>query len=176
MKNNIFYFAFFIISLALFRIIPHPPNFTPIIASAIMCPLLTKDKLFGASIPIFAMFISDIILGFHAYQFIIYGTLISISLITLARNTLIITIISGILASVWFFITTNFAVWIFWDFYPKTLEGLLSCYTLAIPFFQNTLISTLLFCLIIYYSMNLLDKVNKKTILIFDNFKNSTGF
>ncbi len=176
MKNNLFYLVFFAVSLAIFRVIPHPPNFTPIIASAIMCPILTKDRIYGALIPILAMFISDIFIGFHSYQFIIYITLISISIFAFKTNSYLILAVSSILASTWFFLTTNFAVWVMWDYYPKTLEGLLSCYTLAIPFFQNTLLSTIFFCFVIFLSVNILDRTNKKIILFFDNLKNSTSF
>ena len=70
--------------------------------------------------------------------------------------------ITAVGGSVWFFITTNFAVWIIWDYYPKTIEGLLSCYTLAIPFFKNTLISTCLFTGILTISMKYLNNANKK--------------
>ena len=80
MNNKFFYLIFFAIILALSRILPHPPNFTPILASAIMSPIIVKDRLYGAAIPIVAMFISDIIIGFHPYQFVIYLTLLTISL------------------------------------------------------------------------------------------------
>ena len=81
MKNSIFYIIFFTTILAISRIIPHPPNFTPILASAIMAPLLLNDRLFGIAIPIFAIFISDVVIGFHPYQFVIYLTILMISLI-----------------------------------------------------------------------------------------------
>ena len=48
-------------------------------------------------------------------------------------------------SSVLFFVVTNFAVWIMWDYYPNTLEGLIMCYTMAIPFFQNTLLGTVVY-------------------------------
>ena len=175
MKNNIFYIAFFILFLSIYRLIPHPPNFTPILASAIMCPLLTRDRLFGAAIPLFAMFISDVFIGFHTYQFVIYKTLISVSLISPIRKNSFLITLTALLACIWFFITTNFAVWLFWDYYPKTLNGLISSYVLAIPFFKNTLISTLLFSGVIYFSMGLLHKASKKTILFLDNIKIPTG-
>ena len=69
MKYPIFYLLFFSFSLALFRIIPHPPNFTPVLSVAIMAPMILRNKLYGSAIPIIAMFLSDIILGFHVYQF-----------------------------------------------------------------------------------------------------------
>ena len=73
-------------------------------------------------------------------------------------------------SSLWFFITTNFAVWIMWDYYPKTIDGLITCYTLAIPFFKNTLISTCIFTGLIAISMSYLDQVNKKLNYYFLNF------
>ena len=79
MKSNVFYLIFFIVFLVSSRIIPHPPNFTPIIASAIMAPLLLKDRLLGLAVPLIAMFIADFLIGFHPYQFVIYFTLLSIS-------------------------------------------------------------------------------------------------
>ena len=162
MKNKLFYLIFFSLVLALSRIIPHPPNFTPILASSIMGPLLIKDRFFGAAIPIFAMFISDIIIGFHPYQFVIYLTILSISLISPMKKKYLLLSLVAILASFWFFLTTNFAVWIIWDFYPKTYEGLIYCYTLALPFFKNTLISTVFFTLIITAMSNNLQKINYK--------------
>ena len=162
MKNKLFYLIFFSLVLALSRIIPHPPNFTPILASSIMGPLLIKDRFFGAAIPIFAMFISDMIIGFHPYQFVIYLTILSISLISPMKKKYLLLSLVAILASFWFFLTTNFAVWIIWDFYPKTYEGLIYCYTLALPFFKNTLISTVFFTLIITAMSNNLQKINYK--------------
>ena len=47
--------------------------------------------------------------------------------------------------SIWFFITTNFAVWIIWDYYPKTFDGLILCYAAGLPFLRNTLMSTVLY-------------------------------
>ena len=52
MKNNLFYLVLFIIILAISRIIPHPPNFTPIIATSILGPLLLKSRLYGMMVPV----------------------------------------------------------------------------------------------------------------------------
>ena len=172
MKNKIFYLLFFSVILALSRIIPHPPNFTPILACAIMAPLMAKDRLYGAAIPVVAMFLSDIILGFHPYQLVIYSTILIISLVTPRKKNYIMLGGMTIGSSVWFFLTTNFAVWIIWDYYPKTIAGLLECYTLAIPFFKNTLLSTIFFTAIITISINYLDKINNK----FNNFILSNKF
>ena len=47
-----------------------------------------------------------------------------------------------------FYIVTNFGVWSLGS-YGYNFEGLILCYTLAIPFFINTLVGTLLFSLVI---------------------------
>ena len=169
MKDKIFYLIFFAVILAISRIIPHPPNFTPILASAIMAPMIIKDRWFGIAIPIVAMFLSDVIIGFHPYQFVIYFTILTIGLISPMRKNYINLGMMAVCSSVWFFITTNFSVWIIWDFYPKTLEGLVSCYTLALPFFKNTLISTCLFTGLIAISIRYLDTVNEKIYIFIFN-------
>ena len=163
MLNRLYYLLVFGIILALSRILPHPPNFTPIIASAIMAPLLIRDRWFGIAIPIFAMLVADIVIGFHPYQTVIYLTLIIIGLVAPMQRSIKWIATMAILGPVWFFLTTNFAVWLAWDYYPKTIEGLILCYTMAIPFFQNTLISTCLFTGVLTLMIKPLEKINEKT-------------
>ena len=161
--NKILYLFFFIFGLAIARLVPHPPNFTPILAFAIISPLLTKDRNLGMLLPVSAMFISDIFIGFHTYQFVVYATILSISFFTpMKKNYLNLSFIA-ILSSVWFFVSTNFAVWLMWDYYPKNLEGIIACYTMAIPFFKNTLISTLFFTGLLTFYLEFLQKLNEKT-------------
>ena len=169
MNNKFFYLLFFGVILALSRIIPHPPNFTPILASAIMAPMLIKERWFGIAIPIVAMFISDVIIGFYSYQLVIYSSILAIALVAPMRKNYINLSIMAIGGSVWFFITTNFAEWMIWDYYPKTIEGLITCYTLAIPFFKNTLISTCLFTGLLTFSIKYLEVVYKKTSYLISN-------
>lgn len=47
------------------------------------------------------------------------------------------------LASALFFLISNFGVW--WHWYPHTWSGLLTCYTLAVPFFWRTLLGDVVF-------------------------------
>lgn len=163
MKDKFFYLIFFSLILAFFRLIPHPPNFTPILATAIVAPLLIKDRLVGVALPISAMFLSDVIIGFHPYQFVIYLTILSIGFFAPMKKNYIALGSTAVLASCWFFITTNFAVWIIWEYYPKNFQGLITCYTLAIPFFKNTLISTILFTALLTISVKYLELLNNNT-------------
>ena len=159
-KSQLFYIIFFSLILVLYRVIPHPPNFTPIIATAIMAPFLMKNKIASIILVILAMFLSDLIIGFHPYQLVIYSLLVFISLISPKILKYKNLILYGIFSSLLFFLVTNFAVWLAWDYYSKDLNGLLLCYTLAIPFFTNTLISTIFFSLIIKFLSARLDKLN----------------
>lgn len=144
------------------RIIPHPPNFTPILASAIMAPLLMNDRMFGIAIPILGMFIADVVIGFHPYQLVIYLTIATIGLVSTMRVNYTKLAVLSVSSSVWFFLTTNFAVWLAWDYYPKSFEGLITCYTMAIPFFTNTLISTILFTALLTFTIKPIRKANEK--------------
>ena len=153
MMKTIITFLFISGILALGRIIPHPPNFTPILATAIYTPYMINDKWIAVLIPLSAMFIADIIIGFHPYMLWVYG---AIGLSTLISNwsmrfnkKYIQLGVMAILSSILFFIITNFAVWAIWDYYPKTIDGLIICYIKAIPFFQNTLLGTIIYTAII---------------------------
>ena len=170
MKDKLFYLIFFSITLCFFRLIPHPPNFTPILAAAIISPVLIKDRVYGAAIPVLAMFISDIIIGFSAFQILIYFIILTISLIAPLYKNYFNIFLSAIGASVFFFTTSNLGVWLLFDFYPKTFQGLMTCYILAIPFFANTLISTILFALIIAMFSNVLNKINQNIYYFLLNF------
>ena len=53
-------------------------------------------------------------------------------------------------ASVIFFVMSNLGVWVGGMMYPMTLEGLIACYTAAIPFFQNTLLGDLFYAVVLF--------------------------
>ena len=153
MIKTIITFLFISVILALGRIIPHPPNFTPILATAIYTPYMINDKWIAVLIPLSAMFIADIIIGFHPYMLWVYGAIGLSTLISswsMRFNKKYIQLgVMAILSSILFFIITNFAVWAIWDYYPKTIDGLIICYIKAIPFFQNTLLGTIIYTAII---------------------------
>ena len=162
--DKVFYFLFFVVFLIIARLLPHPPNFSPIIASAIVAPILLKNRYYGFIVPLSALFISDVIIGFHIYQLVIYLILFTISLISpLKKYSKINLILYSIGSSIWFFIITNFAVWLAWDYYPKNFEGLMNCYILAIPFFTNTLISSIFFISLFIIFKTSIEKLNVKT-------------
>ena len=125
---------------AISRLIPHPPNFAPVTAIALFSGFYMTNKLLVYALPIGIMMLSDLFLGFSSISYFVYGAFVLVSFIgTLSKNPKIFKIVPCILLrSINFFIITNFGVWILGD-YPKTWTGLATCYTMAIPFFKNSL-------------------------------------
>jgi len=148
-KQQIVLFFYLMALIALGRIIPHPPNFTPVIAMAVFMPYLTRNLSTAMLLPLTAMFVSDLYIGFHSMMFWVYGSILLAT--TLSHYTMSIKKTSvhlgsnAVLSSTLFFGLTNFAVWMSGNMYPMTMEGLMLCYTMAIPFFGNTLAGTLLY-------------------------------
>ena len=148
-KENVLSFLYISIILALGRLIPHPPNFTPILAAAIVAPYIINNKWVSIAVPLTAMLIADLFIGFHSYILWVYGaialsTLFSFALKKFGRMYIQLGIMT-VFASLIFFVITNFAVWLVWDFYPKTFDGLILCYVAGLPFLRNTLMSTILY-------------------------------
>ena len=146
---------------AISRIIPHPVNFTPIIAIAMFGAAYLGQRLWMFLIPILAFWFSDIILNNTVYvayfegfsiahkglisTFIALGAIVLVSIPLLKKVSIGRISGTGILGSVLFFIISNFAVWIGSPMYPISTEGLIACYVAAIPFFFNTLLGTLVY-------------------------------
>ncbi len=137
-----------ILFAAVMRLVPHYPNFTPIAAIALFGGAHMGRKWLAFFIPFFALFISDLIIGFHGFMIPVY---ISFALVVLLGNLMRNnikkgTVIGGALASsLLFFILTNFAVWAGSPFYPQTFSGLMQSYTMAIPFFHATVLGDLFY-------------------------------
>ena len=134
-------------ALAASRFIPHPPNFTSLLALSFYVPALLGVRYLPSLVLSFA--ITDLIIGFHGVILFTWGSVILIGFLSRFFISNIISRISGaLIGALLFFLITNFGVWSLGS-YGYTFEGLILCYTLAIPFFTNILISTLLFSSII---------------------------
>ena len=152
-------------ALAASRFVPHPPNFTSLLALSFYVPALLGVRFIPAIIISFA--ITDLIIGFHGVTLFTWG---SIALIGLISNNFIKNVFSRIsgalLGALIFYIITNFGVWSLGS-YGYSFSGLLLCYTLAIPFFGYSLTSTFIFSGIIeiVYNSNMvknyLNLINK---------------
>lgn len=150
----------FVLVAVLFRLVPHIPNVTPITAMALFSGVYFTNKNYAFIIPLSAMFLSDLFLGFSSISFFVYLAFILVGFIGVRSKKMSIKTI--LISSISFFIITNFGVWLL--AYPKTIDGLLACYTLAIPFFRNSLIGDLFFSAVMYYSFAFVSKNYLKTV------------
>ncbi len=135
------------IALAASRFIPHPPNFTSLLALSFYVPALLGVKYLPALV--LSFLITDFFIGFHSVTLFTWGSVILIGLISKFFLKNIYSRISGaLLGALIFFVITNFGVWSLGS-YGYTFNGFILCYTLAIPFFTYSLISTFIFSAII---------------------------
>ena len=123
------------------RLIPHPPNFSPVTAIALFSGLNFSDKRIAFSIPLIVLFLSDLIIGISVINLFVYTGFLTI--VFLGTKIKSIKFGNIILSSFIFFLISNFGVWIIG--YPKNIEGLILCYTMAIPFFGYSIAGDLFF-------------------------------
>jgi hypothetical protein len=143
-----------IFAAAAMRLLPHPPNFSPIAAMALFSGAYLPGRPLAFAAPFGALVLSDILLGgFYPGMNFVYLSFALTVLIgwALAKRKTALWIGSAALASsALFFVLTNFGMWLFSGFYPPTVEGLVACYVAAIPFFQNTLAGDLFFSAVLF--------------------------
>ncbi len=139
-----------ILFAAFTRLLPHPPNVTAVTAMALFAGAQFSNKKWAFLAPVIAMALSDIFLGFYEISVFVYLGFIlvtTLGYITKKMNAGVV-----LTSSVLFFITTNLGVWFL--HYPLTAEGLSTCFTLAIPFFVNSLIGDFFFAGLLFYSFS----------------------
>ena len=137
-----------ILFAAFSRLLPHPMNFAPIAAIALFAGVYLNKK-YAVIVPLTALVLSDIFLGFYEYIYWVYGTFIVIAFMgfwlrkrvegsgSMKKAGYIFG--TTLASSVVFFLVTNFGVWTSGMFYEMNLNGLAQCYAMAIPFFRNSL-------------------------------------
>ena len=154
MNRNLIIFSMIVLAVAT-RLLPHPPNVAPITGIALFAAHRFNDKKLVFLLPLLCMVITDIFLGFHMIIPFVYLSIIAISTLGLFSKK----ISNGVVlkSSTIFFLVSNFGVWLLG--YPNTIAGFISCYTLALPFFFNTIIGDLFF----YHVLNIsFIKIEKK--------------
>lgn len=133
-------------------IIYHPQNFTAVIAVALFAGTYLSRKQ-AIAVPLGLFIIKDMFIGFHALIFFTWGSIVVIALMGMRmrskRNFKSIALTS-LGAAVFYYIITNFGVWLFYSTYPKSLLGLAECYIVAIPYFRGTLVSTILYTALLF--------------------------
>ena len=178
-KSNLLVFFILILACALYRVWDsRPMGFAPQIAMALFAGSISKDKRFAFLFPVLSLFISDLlyqflysqglstIKGFYSGQWQNYLLIASITIIGffINKNKIGQIFIGSLAGAVYFFLISNFMVWIGGGKdinnlpYPRSFSGLMLCFSEAMPFFKWSVLSTLLFNGVFFGSFYLLGK------------------
>lgn len=159
-RSRFWLMAGLVFGAAALRLLPHPPNFTPVAAIALFGGAHFSRKFWAFAVPLAAMLVSDAVMevttghGFTSGMPVIYATfaaIVGMGILIRNRRTQLLPVAGAAVASaVLFYLTTNFAVWAAGQIYPKTLAGLVACYVAAIPFFGPTLASDLFYSAVLF--------------------------
>ena len=140
------------LALAASRFIPHPPNFTSLLALSFYVPALLGIRYLPALV--ISFFITDLLIGYHSVTLFTWGSVLLIGLMSkFFLQSTTNRLLGALIGACLFYIITNFGVWSLGS-YGYTLDGLITCYILATPFFGNSLIGTLIFSIIIEIIMS----------------------
>ncbi len=157
-----------VLAAALARLVPHPPNLTPIGAMALFGGACFVNRKAAYLLPIAAMLLSDLVLGFSRYslwsllaiQAVVYGCILAYTAIgrLIADRRSVWQVGGAALAGAsLFYVVTNFAAWLAWHEYPMTAMGLAECYWKGIPFFYNTLAGDVGFTTILFGGLAIME-------------------
>jgi hypothetical protein len=136
------------------RLLPHPANFAPIAAIAIFGGAVLPQRI-AVWVPLSAMVFSDIFIGFYSTMWVTWACYLLIALASsrwLRRPSLAKGAAITLASSLFFFVVSNFAVWLSSGMYVRSWAGLLHCYVMALPFFRNTLASDLAYTAVLFGS------------------------
>ena len=131
----------------LFRVAPHPDNFTPVTAIALFSGVVLPPAL-ALTVPLLIMMASDLIIGFHSLIWLVWASFLAVVLIGIwaSNNAGPAKILGASLSgSMFFFLVSNLGVFLFENMYPKNWQGLAECFTMALPFFRNALAGDLFY-------------------------------
>lgn len=158
--------AFFLVIFGVAsRLIPHVPNIVPITAITLFAGVYLPKRLF--LLPIVILLISDYFIGFYGTDmFYVYGSYLLIGALGLwlrSHKRPVMVAGSALGSSILFFLITNFGVWAPPNnWYPHTMDGLLTSYTMALPFFRNSLIGDLGYTIVLFGGYELAQRLAQK--------------
>ena len=166
MKKNLLLIVLFVAIIFLGRILPHPYNFTPLIAVTLLSSYSISNKFLAIIIPVVGFWLSDLFMNNHIYagyfaDFTVfnsgmiwtYGAIVLVALMGSSFLNQITTgkvVLASLSGSTIFYLISNFGVWAFSPMYAKTLAGVVQCYSLALPFYGTSLMGDLVYCALLF--------------------------
>src|SRR3989344_3287674 len=158
------------------RLLPHVANFTPVTAIALFASAYLGLR-YSLVIFLAVMLAADAVIGFYAWQVMlaVYGSFALSSAIGffLQNKKRAVPIFFGALSSsILFFLITNWAVWQFGALYSHSFYGLIESYTMALPFFRNSLAGDLFYSAVLFGAFELAyylasRKADKKSVIVY---------
>jgi hypothetical protein len=134
------------------RLIPHPPDFTPITAIALFGGAYFSKKWLSFLVPLASLVLSDLVLGHFAGPYV-YGSfalIVCIGFLLYRRRKPLAIGFAAMASSILFFVLANFGVWLSGLLYPRTMAGLAACYIAAIPFFRNMMLGDAFYTAVLF--------------------------
>ena len=161
MNTRLITLSLIVFAIAMFRILPHPPNVSPVAAMALFGGAYFSDRRVAFIVPFLALLLSDVLIGLHDTMVYVYaGFALTVVIgfwigqkLNISRIAIAVLVSSGL-----FFVITNFGAWATSGLYPMTAEGLLQAYIAAIPFFQNSLLGNMVFATLLFGGFALLQR------------------
>jgi len=151
-----------VIAAAALRVAPHPLNFAPIGALALFGGAYFSSRRAAVVVPMLSLLAGDIFVGFHPLLLYVYASfLVSVALGFWLRDKKSLGRIGAVTlaGAIQFFLITNFAVWAASiGNYPKTRDGLVTCYAAGVPLFWNTLAGDAFYVTLLFGAMSLAEK------------------
>ena len=161
MRTRLITLSIIVFSIALFRLLPHPPNVSPIAAMALFGGVYFADRRLAFLVPFAALLLSDLLIGLHDTMLYVYaGFALTVLVGFYIRSKLSATSIATatVFSSLLFFALTNFGVWLTSGMDPATASGLIQAYVAGIPFLQNSLLGNLAFTALMFGGFALLQQ------------------
>ncbi len=147
------WFALALIALGvLCRVLPHPDNVTPTAALALFAGATLSPAL-AFTVPLIIMMASDLFIGFHPLFWLVWPTFALVTWIGQSvreKKGALPLLLALFGSSFLFFVVSNLGVFLFEHMYPKTWAGFVECFTMALPFFRNSLIGDLSYTLVAF--------------------------
>jgi hypothetical protein len=136
-------------------IVPGLGNFTPVFAVALFGGAYLADKRVALLVPMLAMLVTDVFIGFHNLMWLVYGCMALCAYLGMRMQNRVSAggvLGSALAGSLLFFIASNVAVWLSASMYPMTPQGLAECFFMALPFWRNELLGSLGWSLLLFGS------------------------
>ncbi|PIS10214.1 MAG: hypothetical protein COT73_10520 [Bdellovibrio sp. CG10_big_fil_rev_8_21_14_0_10_47_8] len=145
------------------RWLPHPPNMTAVMALGFVAGAVVPQRWLAILVPLVALLISDLVLGFHGTMIYVYGataliTILSLGLFSGKKNSVLALGSWGFFSSGVFFVITNLGVWLQGGLYPLTKQGLIDSFVMALPFYGNQLLGDLLYASLFFAAKAFYDR------------------